>query len=117
MEPAYHAAGSGINPVLTMTVEYGPMAYLGENIDAASAAVTAEGGKVSMPVSESPVGRIAMVADPQGVPSYSMTPVPPPGQENAKSDVFSPTAEQRVGWNESASPDSEASKAFYARHF
>jgi predicted enzyme related to lactoylglutathione lyase len=87
------------------------------DLDAALAAVTAEGGKVLMPVSELPVGRIAMVADPQGVPVYLMTPVPPPGQENAKSDVFSPTAEQRVGWNELASPDLEASKAFYARHF
>lgn len=87
------------------------------DLDASLAAVTAEGGKTLMPVSELPVGRIAMVADPQGVPVYLMTPVPPPGQENAKSDVFSPTAEQRVGWNELASPDLEASKAFYARHF
>ncbi|KAK0357724.1 hypothetical protein LTR94_038274, partial [Friedmanniomyces endolithicus] len=38
------------------------------DLDAALAAVTAEGGKVLMPVSELPVGRIAMVADPQGVP-------------------------------------------------
>lgn len=86
-------------------------------VDAALEAITAEGGAVRMPPMTLPVGRIAMVADPQGVPIYVMDPVPPPGREGETSDVFSPNAVQRVGWNELASPDLEASKAFYARHF
>ena len=63
------------------------------------------------------VGRIAMVTDPQGVPFYLMTPMPPPGVPDATSDVFDRHAQQRVNWNELASPDLAASKAFYSRHF
>lgn len=88
------------------------------DVDAAVAAVVAEGGAVRMPATTMDgVGRIAMVADPQGVPIYLMTPRPPPGAPDAASGVFSPTAEQRVSWNELASPDLAASKDFYARHF
>ncbi|MEZ5291037.1 MAG: VOC family protein [Vicinamibacterales bacterium] len=86
--------------------------------DAAVAAIAAEGGKVLMPATTvDGAGRLAMVADPQGVLIYVMTPAPPPGQSDATSDVFSPAAEQRVGWNELASPDLAGSKAFYAKHF
>lgn len=70
-----------------------------------------------MPAMTLPVGTIAMVMDPQGVPFYVMKPVPPPGQPDAISDVFSNTALQRVCWNELSSPDLAASKAFYAKHF
>jgi predicted enzyme related to lactoylglutathione lyase len=70
-----------------------------------------------MPATDLPVGRIAMVADPQGVPFYLMAPVPPPGVPDATSDVFDRHAPQRVNWNELASPDLAASKAFYSRHF
>jgi len=86
--------------------------------DAAVADIVADGGKVQMPVTRMPgVGSIAMVTDPQGVPFYVMTPTPPPDTPDAASDVFSPTAGERVGWNELASPDLAASKAFYSRHF
>ena len=85
---------------------------------AAIAAIVADGGKVQMPVTAIPgVGNIAMVADPQGVPFYVMTPTPPPDRPDATSDVFSPTDVERVGWNELSSPDLAASKAFYSRHF
>ena len=71
-----------------------------------------------MPATDLPnVGRIAMVSDPQGVPFYVMTPVPPPGAPDATSDVFDRHARQRVNWNELASPDLASSKAFYSRHF
>lgn len=86
--------------------------------DASVAAVTADGGKLLMPAMAIPgVGRIAMVADPQGVPFYVMAPTPPPGVEMPVSDVFSPDAVQRVGWNELSSPDLAAAKRFYAKHF
>ena len=58
-----------------------------------------------------------MVADPQGVPFYVVTPAPPPGAGDATSDVFARQTPQHVSWNELASPDLAASKAFYSRHF
>jgi predicted enzyme related to lactoylglutathione lyase len=87
------------------------------DVDAAVDAVVADGGKQLMPPMSIPVGRIAMVADPQGAPFYLMTPIPPPDAPDLTSDVFDRTAPQRVGWNELASPDLAAAKAFYAKHF
>lgn len=88
------------------------------DVDRAIAAIVAEGGKVQMPATDVPhAGRIAMLTDPQGVPFYLMTPVPPPGVPDATSDVFDRHGLQRVQWNELASPDLAASKAFYSRHF
>ena len=88
------------------------------DVDSLSAAIVADGGKVQMPATDIPnVGRIAMVTDPQGVPFYVMTPVPPPGAPDAASDVFDLHATQRVNWNELASPDLAAAKTFYSRHF
>jgi hypothetical protein len=87
------------------------------DVDAATRAITADGGKVLMPRMDLPTGKIAMVADPMGTPLYVMDPVPPPGRPDAKSDVFDPQALQRVRWNELASPDLARAKAFYAKHF
>jgi predicted enzyme related to lactoylglutathione lyase len=94
------------------------IAYLSTpDVDRQLSAIVAAGGKVEMPATNLPVGRIAMVTDPQGVPFYLMAPVPPPGVPDATSDVFNRHAPQRVNWNELASPDLSASKAFYSRHF
>jgi predicted enzyme related to lactoylglutathione lyase len=88
------------------------------DVDAQLSAIVADGGKVQMPATDLPnVGRIAMVTDPGGVPFYLMNPVPPPGAPDAASDVFDRHAQQRVNWNELASPDLAAAKAFYGRHF
>lgn len=88
------------------------------DVDRLVSAIVSEGGKLQMPATDLPnVGRIAMVTDPQGVPFYVMAPVAPPGVPDATSDVFERHAQQRVNWNELASPDLAASKAFYARHF
>jgi predicted enzyme related to lactoylglutathione lyase len=88
------------------------------DVDGQLTAIVADGGKVQMPATDIPnVGRIALVADPQGVPFYVMTPVPPPGVPDATSDVFDRHAQQRVNWNELASPDLAAAKTFYGRHF
>lgn len=87
------------------------------DVDAEVAAIFAEGGESLMPATDLPVGRIAMVKDPQGVVIYLMNPVPPPGMEGMESDVFSVTEPQRVRWNELASPDLAGSKAFYSKHF
>lgn len=84
------------------------------DVDAKAAAIEAAGGKTLMPPTDIPgVGRIAMVADPQGAPFYIMTPMPPTDGSNAKSDVFSADAEQRVGWNELQTGDVGAARTFY----
>ena len=85
------------------------------DVDAAVAAITADGGAVQMPAMDIPVGRIAMVTDPQGAPFYIMDPVPPEG--GGESDVFSVTEPQRVRWNELATSDPDAAIAFYQKHF
>ena len=88
------------------------------DVDGHVSAIVAEGGAAQMPATNIPnVGRIAMVTDPEGVPFYLMSPRPPPGVPATASDVFDRHARQRVNWNELASPDLAASKAFYSRHF
>jgi uncharacterized protein len=88
------------------------------DVDAALEAITKAGGKTQMPATDIPnVGRIAMVTDPQGAAFYIMKPLPPEGDPNAKSDVFSPTEAQRVRWNELSTTDPEAAIAFYRDQF
>ena len=58
-----------------------------------------------------------MVTDPQGAPFYVMKPMPPTDDPDAKSDVFSPNAEQRVGWNELSTSDPVAARKFYGEQF
>ena len=82
------------------------------------AAIEAAGGKALMPATDIPnVGRIAMVADPQGAPFYVMKPIPPSNDPNAQSDVFSTTAQQRVNWNELSTTDPAAARRFYGDRF
>lgn len=89
-----------------------------DDVDATAGQIAAAAGKVLMPPSDIPgVGRIAMVADPQGSPLYVMKPTPPDGDETKESDVFSSTAEQRVGWNELTTPDPVAARQFYGDLF
>jgi predicted enzyme related to lactoylglutathione lyase len=87
------------------------------DVDAAVAAISADGGAVQMPAMDIPVGRIAMVTDPQGAPFYIMDPNPPPGMEGMESDVFSVTEAQHVRWNELSTTDPDAAIAFYKKHF
>ena len=61
-----------------------------EDVDATVAAIKADGGQVTMPPwDQAGVGRLAMVTDPQGAPFYLMNPLPPEGDPDATSDVFS----------------------------
>jgi predicted enzyme related to lactoylglutathione lyase len=87
------------------------------DVDAAIAAIQADGGKLQMPATDLPVGRIAMVTDPQGAPFYLMNPTPPQGKEGMSSDVFSVDQPQRVRWNELSTTDADAAVTFYAKHF
>ena len=90
--------GNGARPIW--------MGYVGvEDVDATVSQIEAKGGKALMPAFDIPQGRIAMVADPQGNPFYIMKPIPPAGQEDKQSDVFSATEPQRVSWNELTTGD------------
>ena len=95
------------------------LGYIGvDDADAAVAAIEQAGGKALMPAFDIPkVGRVAMVADPQGVPFYVMKPIPPEGQEGQQSDVFSVDQPQRVRWNELATTDPDAALDFYRDQF
>jgi len=94
------------------------MGYIGvDDVDATVAQVEAKGGSTLMPAFDIPQGRIAMVANPQGSPFDIMKPVPPEGKPEGESDVFSPTEEQRVSWNELTTPDPAAARQFYGDLF
>src|SRR3546814_15653764 len=78
----------------------GWMGYLEvADVDAAVAAIEADGGAVHMPATDLPVGRIAMVSDPQGAVFYVMEPIPPEGMEGLEGDVFSVTEAKLIRWN------------------
>lgn len=89
-----------------------------DDVDRKVASIEQAGGKALMPATDIPnVGRIAMVADPQGAPFYIMKPIPPANDPHAQSDVFSPSAPQRVGWNELSTSDPAGARSFYAEQF
>ncbi len=90
--------------------------YIGvDDVDASVAAITQAGGAVLMPAMDlEDVGRMAMVADPQGAPFYVMK-----GASEESSHAFAALA-PKVGhcaWNELSSSDPAAAKAFYGKLF
>ena len=88
------------------------------DVDGAVRSIEQAGGKTFMPPFDIPnVGRVAMVADPQGAPFYVMQPIPPEGQPDAKSDVFSVDQPQHVRWNELSSSDQDGAIRFYTSQF
>ena len=97
----------------------GWLAYISvADVDATHDKIVQAGGKSLMPPFDIPnIGRVAMAADPYGAPFYLMKPTPPANDPNAVSDVFSPTAEQRVGWNELQTADVEGARKFYGEQF
>lgn len=117
--------GGGAGGVLALTrdmTDHGARpAWVGyihvADVDAAVAAIVADGGMALMPAFDLPVGRIAMVADPQGAPFYLMKPIPPAGQPDAVSDAFSVDQPQHMRWNELMTDDPQAALAFYRKHF
>lgn len=88
------------------------------DVDGAMTAIEASGGKALIPPWDAPgVGRLAMFADPQGVPMYLMNPLPPEGPADATSDVFSVDQPQHVRWNELTTTDQDGAIAFFGKHF
>jgi predicted enzyme related to lactoylglutathione lyase len=113
----------GVMPLTSEMQQHGArptwLAYLSvDDVDEAVRRIESAGGKALMPPFDIPnVGRIAMVTDPQGAPFYVMKPTPPANDPNAQSDVFSPDAQQRVGWNELQTGDVNAARRFYGEQF
>jgi predicted enzyme related to lactoylglutathione lyase len=112
----------GILPLTDEMLQHGarPM-WLGyinvDDVDEAASAMERAGAKTLMKHDIPNVGRIAMVTDPQGVPFYIMKPIPPRGDPNARSDVYSREAPQRVAWNELATSDQKGALDFYLGQF
>lgn len=90
--------------------------YIAVNdVDGSANSITAAGGSILMPAMDlEGVGRMAMVADPQGVPFYIMR-----GASDDTSHSFA-AYEPKNGhcaWNELSTSDPEAAKAFYGAQF
>ena len=113
----------GVLPITAEMQQHGArpiwLGYLNvSDVDQKVAEIETGGGKTLMPATDIPnVGRIAMLADPQGAPFYVMKPIPPAGQENQPSTVFSPEQEGRCAWNELSTSDPVAARAFYGEQF
>jgi predicted enzyme related to lactoylglutathione lyase len=116
-------SAGGLLPLTNEMQQHGAhptwLAYVGvDDVDAQVQRIEHAGGKVLMPAFDIPeVGRVAMVTDPQGSPFYIMKPTPPANDSNARSDVFSPSEQQRVGWNELQTNDVDAARRFYGEQF
>jgi len=88
--------------------------YIGVNdVDASVGKIEAAGGSVLMPAWDIPgIGRIAMVADPQGIPFYVMR-----GASEETSTAWDRTDMGKCNWNELSTPDQAGANAFYAEVF
>jgi uncharacterized protein len=90
------------------------MMYLGvDDVDACVRALAAAGGSVQMPAFDIPnVGRIAMVADPQGAPFYVMR-----GASQQNSTACEPDRPGHGAWHELHAADGPKATAFYTALF
>lgn len=89
-----------------------------DDVDAAVAKAQQMGATVHMPpMSMDGVGRMAMLADPQGASFYVMDPTPPPGDPDAQSDVFQSMTPGHCWWNELETTDEPGATAFYTALF
>lgn len=117
------SSAGGVMPINSEMLQHGArpiwLGYLNvDDVDQEVASIEAAGGKALMGPTDIPnVGRIAMVADPQGAPFYVMKPIPPAGHENEPSTVFSPDKGGRCAWNELSTSDPVAARRFYGEQF
>lgn len=83
------------------------------DVDAKVAENEAAGGKTHMPATDLPgVGRIAMIADPQGIVFYLMAPAPSMGDQQSTS--FSANLPGRCSWNELVTTDQTTALPYYS---
>jgi predicted enzyme related to lactoylglutathione lyase len=92
----------------------GWLGYIGvDDVDSAIADIEAAGGKIHMPAMDlEGVGRMALVADPQGVPFYVMR-----GASEEASTSFAPMKAGHCNWNELSTPDQNGALDFYTGQF
>jgi predicted enzyme related to lactoylglutathione lyase len=112
----------GVLPITPEMQEHGArpiwLGYINvRDVDDCASSIERAGGRTLMKHDIPQVGRIAMVTDPQGAPFYVMKPIPPANDPTGASDVFSPSALQRVGWNELSTSDPVAARRFYGEQF
>ena len=89
-----------------------------DDVDAKVEQIKSDGGCVMMEPWDQPgVGRLAMVTGPEGAAFYLMDPIPPEGQPDAVSDVFSVDQPEHVRWNELWSSNPATSIDFYKKQF
>jgi predicted enzyme related to lactoylglutathione lyase len=93
------------------------LGYIGvDDVDDSVARIERAGGTTHMAATTMPgVGRMAMVADPQGVSFYVMR-----GEGDAPSTAFSEPGERSIGhvvWCELSAPDPDKALAFYREQF
>jgi len=88
-----------------------------DDVDATSAKAQEMGARQWMAQTVPGVGRMAMLSDPQGAPFYVMDPTPPPGNPDARSDVFAPKKPGHCWWNELETTDEPEASAFYSALF
>lgn len=86
------------------------------DVDAAAQAITDAGGQCFMQQDVPEIGRMAMLADPQGALLYVMDPTPPAGDPEAQSDVFG-MEPGRMCWNQLMTSDPVAATALYTGLF
>jgi predicted enzyme related to lactoylglutathione lyase len=100
------AAANGMRPAW--------LGYLNvADVDESVARIVADGGASHMAPTDIPgVGRIAMVADPQGAAFYVMAPL-----GDGVSPSFLPRRPGHGGWNELHAGDGRSAFEFYSRHF
>lgn len=88
------------------------------DVDSSAAKAAERGAQIFMPPSTMDgVGRMAMLADPQGAAFYLMDPIPPADQPDARSDVFQAKTPGHCCWNELETTDEPGSTAFYTALF
>jgi predicted enzyme related to lactoylglutathione lyase len=92
----------------------GWLGYVGvDDVDATVAAATADGARAIMPPFDIPgIGRVALLADPQGAPIYVMR-----GASDQDSDAFSVEQPGHMRWNELSTTDQDSAVAFYGKLF
>lgn len=88
--------------------------YIGvDDVDASVAAITEAGGSLLLPAFDMEgVGRMAFVADPQGIAFYVMR-----GASDEDSTAFDRRTLGKAAWNELSTPDQAGANAFYQNLF
>ena len=124
----FSAKGEGIGGFMALTGDMiangARPCWLGyikaDDVDAAANALANAGGTIHrQPWNIPGVGRIAFVADPQGVMFYLMKPIPQAGNPEAVSNAFAYDAPMvgHCAWNELATTDLDGAISFYTGAF